>query len=141
MFFQNCSVPHSGGVSALAVTLDGLSLVSGGADGNVHVWQIASKQLLRTFSQHKSPVTALSLIIVPSKMPSEKYGQQNTSTLPTLSSCSICTTGTLHHFFLLFFFLETNRSDITTHTHIAIRVIFYAKKPPFKLTYTTESRN
>ncbi|KAJ9466122.1 Pre-rRNA-processing protein IPI3 [Diplonema papillatum] len=63
---------HKGGVSAICCSTDSLHLYSGGADGNVHIWRISSKQLIRVFSQHKAPVTALSLALIPVKMPSEK---------------------------------------------------------------------
>eukprot|EP01063_Lacrimia_lanifica_P012868 TRINITY_DN19561_c0_g1_i1.p1 TRINITY_DN19561_c0_g1~~TRINITY_DN19561_c0_g1_i1.p1 ORF type:complete len:516 (+),score=180.28 TRINITY_DN19561_c0_g1_i1:79-1548(+) len=66
---------HSGGVTALATSADGLSLVSGGADGNVHVWQVASRQLIRAHQNHKSPITALQLVVVPTAMPSERESQ------------------------------------------------------------------
>ena len=50
-----------------------MTLLSGGADGNINIWQVASRQLLRCFSAHKSPITSLTMVMVPVKMPSEKY--------------------------------------------------------------------
>ncbi|RKP22279.1 hypothetical protein SYNPS1DRAFT_32144, partial [Syncephalis pseudoplumigaleata] len=44
---------HSGAVTGLAVSMDGTLLVSSSEDTTVKVWDMASRQLLRTFTQHK----------------------------------------------------------------------------------------
>ncbi|XP_024876277.1 WD repeat-containing protein 18 [Temnothorax curvispinosus] len=48
---------HKSNVTALSVSLDCSTLLSGSTDGAAHIWDIASRQVLRTF-QHKGPVTA-----------------------------------------------------------------------------------
>ncbi|XP_011687160.1 PREDICTED: WD repeat-containing protein 18 [Wasmannia auropunctata] len=48
---------HKSNVTALSVSVDCRTLLSGSTDGAVHVWDIASRQVLRTF-EHKGPVTA-----------------------------------------------------------------------------------
>lgn len=48
---------HKSNVTALSVSLDCRTLLSGCTDGAVHVWDIASRQVLRTL-EHKGPVTA-----------------------------------------------------------------------------------
>lgn len=48
---------HKSNVTALSVTVDCGTLLSGSTDGAVHVWDIASRQVLRTL-KHKGAVTA-----------------------------------------------------------------------------------
>ncbi|KAH0956515.1 hypothetical protein HN011_002292 [Eciton burchellii] len=48
---------HKSNVTALSVSVNCRILVSGSTDKAVHVWDIASKQVLRTM-EHKGPVTA-----------------------------------------------------------------------------------
>lgn len=48
---------HKSNVTALSVSMDCRSLVSGSSDKAVHIWDIASQQVLRTI-EHKGPVTA-----------------------------------------------------------------------------------
>lgn len=48
---------HKSNVTALSVSVDCRTLLSGSTDGAVHVWDIASRQVLRTL-EHKGPVTA-----------------------------------------------------------------------------------
>lgn len=48
---------HKSNVTALSVSLDCRTLLSGSTDGAVHIWDIASRQVLRTL-EHKGPVTA-----------------------------------------------------------------------------------
>lgn len=48
---------HRSDVTALSVSVDCRTLLSGSTDGTVHVWDIASRQVLRTLP-HKGPVTA-----------------------------------------------------------------------------------
>lgn len=48
---------HKSDVTALSVSVDCRTLLSGSTDGAVHVWDIASRHVLRTL-EHKGPVTA-----------------------------------------------------------------------------------
>ncbi|KAL0128233.1 hypothetical protein PUN28_003469 [Cardiocondyla obscurior] len=48
---------HKSNVTALSVSMDCRTLLSGSTDGAVHVWDIVSRQVLKTFG-HKGPVTA-----------------------------------------------------------------------------------
>ncbi|XP_018047625.1 PREDICTED: WD repeat-containing protein 18 [Atta colombica] len=48
---------HKSNVTALSVSMDCRTLLSGSTDGAVHVWDIVSRQVLRTL-KHKGPVTA-----------------------------------------------------------------------------------
>lgn len=48
---------HKSDVISLSVSVDSTTLLSGSTDGAVHIWDIASRQVLRTI-QHKGPITA-----------------------------------------------------------------------------------
>lgn len=48
---------HKSNVTALSVSVSCRTLLSGSTDGAVHLWDIASRQVLRTI-EHKGPVTA-----------------------------------------------------------------------------------
>ncbi|XP_029176521.1 WD repeat-containing protein 18 [Nylanderia fulva] len=48
---------HKSQVTALSVSVDCSTLLSGSTDGAVHIWDIVSRQVLRTI-EHKGPVTA-----------------------------------------------------------------------------------
>ncbi|KAM0736088.1 WD repeat-containing protein 18 [Formica fusca] len=48
---------HKSHVTALSVSVDCRTLLSGSTDGAVHIWDIVSRQVLRTI-EHKGPVTA-----------------------------------------------------------------------------------
>lgn len=48
---------HKSNVTALSVSMDCRTLLSGSTDGAVHVWDIGSRQVLQTLD-HKGPVTA-----------------------------------------------------------------------------------
>ncbi|XP_011864978.1 PREDICTED: WD repeat-containing protein 18 [Vollenhovia emeryi] len=48
---------HKSNVTALSVSVDCRTLLSGSTDGAVHVWDVASRQVLKTL-EHKGPVTA-----------------------------------------------------------------------------------
>ncbi|PJF17290.1 hypothetical protein PSACC_02919 [Paramicrosporidium saccamoebae] len=50
---------HSDHVLCMAVSPDGVHLVSGGKDKLVHVWSIPERKLLTTFKSHRGPVTGL----------------------------------------------------------------------------------
>lgn len=60
-------VGHTAAVTALSVSLDGESLLSGGRDGNANVWDVASGQLVRTL-QHKAAVTNAFYALAPAVM-------------------------------------------------------------------------
>ncbi|KOX75825.1 WD repeat-containing protein 18 [Melipona quadrifasciata] len=49
---------HKSSVVALSISIDCRYLVSGSTSGKVHVWDIASHQILRTID-HKGPITAV----------------------------------------------------------------------------------
>lgn len=53
---KNKFVGHKGSVTTLSISLDGVSMISGGNDENVLLWHIRSKQLIRTLP-HKGAVT------------------------------------------------------------------------------------
>lgn len=48
---------HKSSITALSVSVDCRTLLSGSTDGAVHIWDIVSRQVLRTI-MHKGPVTA-----------------------------------------------------------------------------------
>lgn len=48
---------HTGSVTTLSVSTDCRVLLSGSADANVHLWDIASRQIVRTIT-HKGSVTS-----------------------------------------------------------------------------------
>ncbi|KNC55595.1 WD repeat domain 18 [Thecamonas trahens ATCC 50062] len=56
---------HSAEVTALAFSLDGHTLVSGAADGEILVWDAATRQQIRSYTQHMGPVTNLRVIMRP----------------------------------------------------------------------------
>jgi WD40 repeat protein len=52
---------HRGGASRLAYTPDGGTLVSGGRDGTLFVWDVASRTRKATLRGHTQPVTSLAV--------------------------------------------------------------------------------
>lgn len=58
---------HKGPVTALSVSLDGETLLSGGNDETVHLWHIPSKQLTRSIP-HKGAITNAKFILAPKAM-------------------------------------------------------------------------
>jgi WD40 repeat protein len=52
------NVPHSAGITSLAVSRDGVRLLSGSSDG-VKLWDAATGRLLRTFDGHSDAVTSV----------------------------------------------------------------------------------
>lgn len=58
---------HKGSVTCLSLSLDGITMVSGGADENVMVWHIPSKQLIRTLP-HKGAITNAFFTLAPKCM-------------------------------------------------------------------------
>src|SRR5207253_1763209 len=54
-------VGHVDGISSVAVDRDGMHLASGGKDGEVKIWDIASGKFISTLKQaHSSMVTSMS---------------------------------------------------------------------------------
>lgn len=60
-------IGHKNAVAALSVSLDGLSLVSGGNDETVNIWDVQSKQLIRSMP-HKGVITNAKFILAPKAM-------------------------------------------------------------------------
>lgn len=56
---DNC---HRGGVTAIVVSHNRKFLVSGGAEGEVRVWEIRTREMVVNLKQHTSSVTALRLL-------------------------------------------------------------------------------
>lgn len=64
---RNKFIGHKGSVTALSISLDGDSLISGGSDENVLLWHIPSKQLIRTLP-HKGAITNAFFTLAPKSM-------------------------------------------------------------------------
>ncbi|XP_024515322.1 protein ROOT INITIATION DEFECTIVE 3 [Selaginella moellendorffii] len=79
-------IGHSRAITALAFSMDGVSLVSGSEDCTVRLWDTVSRQVLRTFSHSKGPVSSLLVIPRPSSLLSstDQQGRQINRRLPTL---------------------------------------------------------
>lgn len=60
-------IGHKGAVTALSVSMDGESLLSGSNDETIHFWHIPSKQIIRTIP-HKGSVTNAKFILAPKAM-------------------------------------------------------------------------
>ncbi|KAL2613240.1 hypothetical protein R1flu_024932 [Riccia fluitans] len=56
-------IGHSRAVTALAFSMDGVSLVSGSEDCTARLWDTVSRQVLRTFTHSKGPIS--SLLVIP----------------------------------------------------------------------------
>ncbi|TPX31745.1 hypothetical protein SmJEL517_g05025 [Synchytrium microbalum] len=56
---------HTGKITGLALSFDSTLLVSTSMDKTAIVWDVISRQALRTFSDHKVPLTGLHVIIRP----------------------------------------------------------------------------
>ncbi len=52
-------IGHNGPVTSLAVTTDGMLLISGGVDKTVRVWNVKTSKQLRAFQGHTTGVTAV----------------------------------------------------------------------------------
>ncbi|XP_063989064.1 WD repeat-containing protein 18 [Diachasmimorpha longicaudata] len=52
---------HTNGITNLSVSIDCVTLVSGGADGTVNIWNIPSRQIIRSI-QHKGGITNVLLV-------------------------------------------------------------------------------
>ncbi|KAJ3286636.1 Pre-rRNA-processing protein ipi3 [Borealophlyctis nickersoniae] len=59
---------HSQSITSLDLSFDGTLLLSGSEDGTAIVWDTASRQSLRTFSQHKSPVSDVRILLRPPEL-------------------------------------------------------------------------
>ncbi|XP_055713449.1 WD repeat-containing protein 18 [Phlebotomus papatasi] len=66
---------HTGSVTCLSISLDGVTLLSGGEDTNVCVWHIPTKQLIRIIS-HKAAVTNAFFTLTPCTMFDEDVEHQ-----------------------------------------------------------------
>eukprot|EP00850_Spirogloea_muscicola_P013947 SM000097S24800 [mRNA] locus=s97:332384:335507:+ [translate_table: standard] len=62
MQIDTALIGHKRAVTALAFSVDGVSLVSASEDCTVRLWDTTSRQLLRTFQHQKGPVTSLLLV-------------------------------------------------------------------------------
>lgn len=58
---------HAGHVTCISLSMDSETMLSGGQDGNLIVWHIKSKQILKTM-KHKGPVTNAFFTITPPNM-------------------------------------------------------------------------
>lgn len=58
---------HKGTVTALSISLDGETLLSGGNDETVHFWHIPSKQIIRSLP-HKGSITNARFVVAPKAM-------------------------------------------------------------------------
>ncbi|KAL3679821.1 hypothetical protein R1sor_022777 [Riccia sorocarpa] len=61
-------IGHSRAVTALAFSMDGVSLVSGSEDCTARLWDTVSRQVLRTFTHSKGPISSLLVIPRPSML-------------------------------------------------------------------------
>ncbi|CAG8465532.1 2341_t:CDS:2 [Ambispora gerdemannii] len=59
---------HSAGITAITLSYDSTILLSASEDGTVLIWDIASRQMLKTFTYHKGPVTNLSVFLKPPEL-------------------------------------------------------------------------
>jgi pre-rRNA-processing protein IPI3 len=64
---NNQFLGHTAAITCLAVSLDGETLMSGSADENVNIWNIQSKQMVRTLP-HKGAVTNVLFMLAPKCM-------------------------------------------------------------------------
>lgn len=46
-------IGHKLSIASLAIPMDACTLISGGEDGLIHVWDVRSRQILRSFTHHK----------------------------------------------------------------------------------------
>ncbi|RUS19539.1 WD40-repeat-containing domain protein [Endogone sp. FLAS-F59071] len=66
---------HSASITSLALTLSASLLLSASDDGTVVVWDVASRQPVRTFSQHTGAVTTVRCLLRPPEL-SPASGEQ-----------------------------------------------------------------
>ena len=55
---------HSTSITQLALSCDGLSLASGDTEGNIHIWDSVSAQIVRTI-KHRTAITHLEFVLTP----------------------------------------------------------------------------
>jgi len=81
-------IGHSRAVTALAFSMDGMSLVSGSEDCTVRLWDTASRQVLRTFTHSKGPISSLLVVPRPPTLSNgsmtEQQGRSNNRRVPLL---------------------------------------------------------
>ena len=68
---------HVGAVSSVALSDDGATAVSGGADCKVRVWDVASRQQVAVYDGHEAPVTSVILMRRPASL--GRLGRSGTS--------------------------------------------------------------
>ncbi|ORX94622.1 WD40 repeat-like protein [Basidiobolus meristosporus CBS 931.73] len=71
---------HTEPAHSLALSFDGTLLISGSEDGSAMVWDVTSRQMLRSFTQHKGPITNVAVILKPADLMNTMAG---TTVLPT----------------------------------------------------------
>jgi WD40 repeat protein len=60
---------HRGQIFCLAVSSDGKYLASGGRDRLIIIWDVHSKEFLKSFKHHKGAVTVVAMLIAGSAFP------------------------------------------------------------------------
>lgn len=75
-------VGHESGITALALSLDGSLLTSGAEDGNVFVWDVATRQMIRKLKQQPSAITILQACVRPASETVITQKNQNTQLQP-----------------------------------------------------------
>ena len=58
-------VGHNKTVTALAMSPDGTTILSGGEDGVIKIWDCHSRRLLRSFTNHTGAITSVTLVATP----------------------------------------------------------------------------
>uniref|UniRef100_A0A383WA77 Uncharacterized protein n=1 Tax=Tetradesmus obliquus TaxID=3088 RepID=A0A383WA77_TETOB len=83
-----CYEGHSKAISSLEITPDGEQLVSGSEDGTARIWDLRSRQCLRSIaSPNKAPVTAALLMAWPGHLgPAGSAGRQGPKRLQPLAA-------------------------------------------------------
>jgi WD40 repeat protein len=59
--YLRCFNDDKSGVTTIAISPDGQTLVSGSWDKTIKIWHLATGQLMRTLEGHKSPLTCVTL--------------------------------------------------------------------------------
>ena len=79
---ENVYRTHDGAIVCLATSQTGTRLVSGGKDGRVVVWDVASRQVLKIFNRHKGTIT--NVLVVP--RPPDLFGGGGGRQLPVMAA-------------------------------------------------------
>jgi WD40 repeat protein len=84
---------HSQKINGLDLSLDGQLLVSASSDHSAIVWDVSSRQVLRRFTQHESPLVSVKIMLSPpnleisdmakDRMPNVKQFKRNPSAAET----------------------------------------------------------